>query len=292
MTKYALAVAAAVTCLALTGCSASVEPSERVSTTSAISATELAPTLLSVNNFRDVAGPSGGYVTQSGSRLKPGVIYRSNVLSPDDHDFETLNSLGLDKVYDLRMTSEVEATPDRIPLGAEYVRVDIMGDGARVATSTDIATMDGAKSVGMNAYRDFVTEAAQRQAFATLLTDLANDDGSQVFHCTAGKDRTGWAAALLQSIAGVPRDVVFSDYELTNEYTEDYIDATAKEVGLAQGDEAADAIRYVYAARPEFLQASFDEVDRLYGSLDGYLTNGLGLDSSTLSQLRSKLTAQ
>ncbi|MEV8195493.1 MULTISPECIES: tyrosine-protein phosphatase [Rhodococcus] len=135
-----------------------------------------------------------------------------------------------------------------------------------------------------------MTAEDQRAQFATLLEQIAEADGPVVIHCTSGKDRTGWASALLLHIAGVSDEDIMANYLLTNEYAADYIDATAAAMAETRGTEFGEAIRVVLSVEADYLQAGISTAIEQYGSLDLYLTEGLGLEKETLTDLRNKLT--
>lgn len=245
-----------------------------------------APRLATVDNFRDVAGP--GYATELGLRMRTGVFYRANAVVPDDADLATLESLGLSAIYDVRTDQEAADKPDRLPTGADYVRIPILS-GDLAGAAFQLQSPDEGREFMRNMNRSFVSDPAARAGFATLLTDLADTSGPQLFHCTAGKDRTGWAAALLQSIAGVPRETIMADYLLTNEYTAASMTKTLQGLAVRYGQERADIFAPMVGVEAGYLQAAFDEVAAEYGTIEGYLRDGLGLSDATLAKLKLKL---
>ncbi|WP_410872673.1 tyrosine-protein phosphatase [Nocardia sp. A7] len=245
------------------------------------------PRLGSVDNFRDVAGTGAGYINQDGHHVARGAFYRSNAVTPDDIDWATLSLLGLRNVYDLRSASEITAKADRLPLGANYLNIPIMsGD---LGQTFRVSTAEQARELLREANRSFVTGAFERAGFATLLTQLAQQPGPAVFHCTAGKDRTGWATYLLLSLAGVDRETIIADYLLTNEYSAASISATIAQMEKTRGAEFAAAYAPLMGVEREFLEAGIDELALSYGSVDNYLRAGLGLSETTIEQLRTKL---
>ena len=251
------------------------------------------PRLVSADNFRDLAGIASTYVAGD-STMRPETIYRSNALDLSDKDLATLEVLGVSTVIDLRTTQEVEATPDRVPEGAKYVHIDLIGDQASGAnTMSDISfdTPESAAAILEHTNVGFVEDAGQRERFGELLTTIAEADGPVLFHCTAGKDRAGWTSAILQLAAGVTEEDVMADYLATNDYSEGRIAATADRVREAKGDEAADAIKVLLGVQESFLQAGLDAMAEKYGDIDGYLSEGLGLDEDTVAALKDRLVA-
>ncbi|QNG17852.1 tyrosine-protein phosphatase [Rhodococcus triatomae] len=247
-----------------------------------------APRLASVPNFRDVAGTGSGYVGHGGTHLNKGVLYRADTIVPDDADLAALERLGLAAVYDLRADDEVAEKPDRLPAGVEYVRIPILS--GNIADMIDqIGSVEDSRNMMRDMNRAFVAGDAERAGFTRLLTELAQNDGRQVFHCTAGKDRTGWTSMLLLSLAGVDRATIVQDYLLTNEYNREWAAKTRAHIAATQGEEAAILFEPLLGVEDSYLQAGLDEIDARYGSVDAYLTEGLGLSTDTLDALRHKL---
>lgn len=244
-----------------------------------------------VDNFRDVAGPDG--YEAEGGRMRRGVLFRSNALDEASVDGARLAAVGLTGVFDLRMTVEVTPKPDVVPGGARYVRFNVIGDDVELGALDPKSLTDaaGARELLTDVYRMFVAEDNARAQFAGLLRAIAAADGPHVFHCSAGKDRTGWAAAVVQRILGVSPDDVLADYLLTNEYSAATIAKIAAGAAAERGAAIGEAARVLAGVFPEALQASFDEVDARYGGFDGYVRAGLGLDDGVIEKLRAKLIA-
>ena len=133
--------------------------------------------------------------------------------------------------------------------------------------------------------RAFVNDAGMRSQFGTLFNALASVDAAQLFHCTAGKDRTGWTAAVLQSIAGVDNATIMANYLATNDYTAARVAATLK----AMPSSMAAVYGPLLGVQASYLQAGLDEVTAQYGTMDNYLKQGLGLSQETIYVLRGKL---
>ncbi len=253
------------------------------------------PMLASDENFRDLAGIAAQYggtgfadTTANNGVTRTGVFYRSEALALSNADLATLSSLHITLDIDLRTPAEITVTPDRVPLGATYINVNIYGSqspppaGSPTTTAAAIAQFQGM-------YQAFVTNPAERTNFGTVLTDLAHADIAALYHCSAGKDRTGWTSALLQSIAGVPLPAIMNDYLATNQYAATEIAAQLAWIRATYGTAAAAIVAPTLGVQPSFLQAALDQVTASYGSINAYLIQGLGLSQADIYVLRAKM---
>jgi protein tyrosine/serine phosphatase len=250
------------------------------------------PILKSVTNFRDLAGISasnGGTgfadTTANSGVMRTDVFYRSNALTLSGADLATASSLGITKDIDLRTPGEIASTPDVVPTGATYLNINILGSGS--AATSSVATAKSAAEVvtameGM--YRGFVTDPTDRAGFRETLLQMAQTPGAILYHCTSGKDRTGWASAILQTIAGVAPDTIMKDYLATNSYS-------AGSLAILKLLPAGTAAIFAPAlgVQASFLQASLDQVTASYGSMQAYLTQGLGLTQADIYVLRARM---
>ncbi|MCF5705506.1 tyrosine-protein phosphatase [Pseudomonas syringae] len=245
------------------------------------------PRLKGMDNFRDVAGTTTAYSTAHDGTMRAGVFYRSNALTPTAADLAILNSLGIKAVYDLRTPSEIAATPDTMISGATWQNIDIIGSTTSGANITTVSFKSAADAIAMmeQTNRAFVSDAGMRGQFGKLFNELASVDAAQLFHCTAGKDRTGWTAAVLQSIAGVDNATIMANYLATNDYTAARVAATLKAMPASM----AAVYEPLLGVQASYLQAGLDEVTAQYGSMDNYLKQGLGLSQETIYVLRGKL---
>jgi protein-tyrosine phosphatase len=247
------------------------------------------PRLASVDNFRDVAGTDdqNAYRTAGGQKLRRGVVYRSNVLVPSASDLAILNTLGIVTDYDLRTPTEIAQKPDILPTGTKYVNINIAGT-ANLPTPIVNSAAETVTAMESN-YRTFVTDSGIRDRFAQVFRALATTNGAQLYHCSAGKDRTGWTTAVLLSLVGVPQDVITQDYMLTNTYSAASIQATYQALITAYGQTFADTYLPSQVVQESYLDAAFDQAVADYGSMMNYITAGLGLDVPTKMQLLGKL---
>lgn len=248
------------------------------------------PRLTSVNNFRDVAGANdeGAYRTSGGRKLQRGVIYRSKALQPSPADRATLNTLSIVADFDLRTPGEIALEPDILPAGASYLNINIAGT-ANNPTPT-LTSVDDAVSYMEGAYAGFVTDSGICSRFAEVFQKLAATNcGSQVYHCTGGKDRTGWATVILLSLLGVPQSTVSQDYLLTNVYSETSIQASYQQMIANYGQAYADIHHPVSIADQRYLDAGLNQIATSYGTMANYINEGLGVSSTLQTLLRDRL---
>ncbi|MER6343544.1 tyrosine-protein phosphatase [Streptomyces sp. NPDC001595] len=232
-------------------------------------------------NLRD----AGGYRTKDGRWVRMGVVYRSDSLGKlTDADVAKLKRLGLAADFDLRTTQERTADPDRVPEGVKYVVADVIGDGSPVFTMPE--TADEAARMMIDGEKAMVSGAGAKAAYSSVFADLSDGDADGVlYHCTAGKDRTGWASAALLTALGVPRETVMADYLASNDYR-----AEANAAMLAALPPAQAAVyKPLLDVRPEYLNSGFAEVREEFGSFAAYEREGLGLNAAELMRLRAEL---
>ncbi|MFF3505462.1 tyrosine-protein phosphatase [Streptomyces sp. NPDC003247] len=232
-------------------------------------------------NFRD----AGGYRTADGHWVKMGVVYRSDALNNlTDADLAKLRRLGLSVDYDLRMTSERTAAPDRLPTGVRYVVANVSGDAAG-GGYTMPTTAEGAAQMMIAGEKAMVSGETAKAAYSTVFDGITADADGSLYHCTAGKDRTGWASATLLTALGVPRGTVMRDYLASNDYR---AEANAAALAALPADQAA-VYKPLLDVRAEYLNSGFDEVEDAYGSFTAYEKNALGLDAEDVRKLKSRL---
>jgi protein-tyrosine phosphatase len=248
----------------------------------------------SVPNLRDV----GGYPAGDGTAVRRGLAYRSEKLHPvAARDIAKLAALNLRQVVDLRTRAERAAKPDELPPGVPDVWLDVLADTEHSVPANILALLEDPKKANAalgdgkltrlagHTYRQFVSLPSARLAYRGLFLRLATTS-PLLYHCTAGKDRTGWATAALLTRLGVPRGLVYQDYLKTNDYIlPEYNSYIGRFVAGGGDPEIAQAI---FGARPEYLDAAFAEMDTRFGSIDGYFTNGLGIGPAGQNALRNR----
>jgi protein-tyrosine phosphatase len=208
------------------------------------------------------------------------------------------HSLGIARDFDLRTADEREARPDEVPEGTEYVWLNVLEDAeeANPAVLERLMSNPGEANTALgggqaeqgfvDSYRQFVSLPSARREFGALFEALADRDQlPALFHCTTGKDRTGWASAALLTLFDVPYDVVMEDYLRSNDYIipayQDVIDAF-----VAGGGEAEIPLA-ILGVKREYLEAAFDEMETTYGTIENYFSEGLGIDAAGQEALRA-----
>jgi protein-tyrosine phosphatase len=251
--------------------------------------------IASVPNLRDV----GGWPTRDGSTVRTGLLYRStdlNGLAGDD--MTAFAKLGIRSVYDLRSAAERTSQPDHLPPATEYVALDLLEDSADAAPAQLFnvekdpaaaqAMLGDGKALKLfeTGYRELVSLSSARAGYRRLFTELLDaTHRPALFHCTTGKDRTGWAAASILMLLGVPDDVVMKEYLLTNEQLLPSEKPLLERFKALGGNPVL--LRPLVAVEPAYLDASLDEMRKKFGSIEGYFAEGLKIDASAQAALRS-----
>lgn len=229
------------------------------------------------SNFRDL----GGYPTQDGKHVKWGHIFRSaDVSKLTDNDFKILSDLHLATVCDLRGPDELKANPDRLPAGIQYVNLPAGSENTKI--NTNYGKMNGDSMIREYYIKTDHLKAKYKPMFEQLLA-LPNDK-SLMFHCTAGKDRTGMGAALVLSALGVDRQFIVADYTATNIF---WKDAREKMLSaMAQRGMDTSSMKPMLAANPDYIATFFNTIETKYGSMDKFLANEMELNPDKIIKLK------
>ena len=234
--------------------------------------------LAGASNFRDL----GGYPGKDGRRLRWRQIFRSNHLGRvTEADIAILRGLGLKSAFDFRGTEErlaamcglTEIAVHSLPIEPTVVAAL----HARLAAGAALSSAD-ALDVMRDSYRNYVRQ--NTSSFRALFAHLLEDRAPLVIHCTAGKDRTGFACALILHALGVPNDLIAEDYLLTNRF---YRRDPASAPDLP--DDVGQAIGSVEAS---YLTAGFEAIRADYGDLETYFTDGLHVGARERADLKAR----
>jgi protein-tyrosine phosphatase len=229
------------------------------------------------SNFRDL----GGYPTSDGRIVRWRQIFRSNHLGRlTETDIVIVRQLGVRSAFDFRGREEraaahcalAEIAVHSLPIEPTVVAT------LRARLAAGCLTAEDALEIMRESYRNYVRLSTD--SFRGLFAHLLEDRAPLVIHCTAGKDRTGFACALILHALGVPDDVIADDYLLTNRF---YRRDPAASTDLP--DDVRDAIGSVDAS---FLTAGLEAVQAGYGDLEGYLRDGLGIGAQERAALQAR----
>ncbi len=238
-------------------------------------------------NFRDL----GGYPTEDGSMTRWGRVFRSDGLhdlSDDDH--RRLRELGVTIVFDLRSEGEVQSAPDRLPADIEHVHLPMSSDVAQQRSMLqriidgDLPKFD----------EDDMSEGYLRmlegfpEHLARMVTAVA--DGKRVlFHCTAGKDRTGITAMTLLGLVDVAEAHILDDYEISASYRVHSAEGAAwfGEQIRAAGYDPADYEALWGSPRPAMAK-TLDGLREKWGDHAAYVRS-IGVDEATVERARAAL---
>jgi len=242
-------------------------------------------------NFRDI----GGYETTDGHHLRWGVVYRSNALDKlTPADAERVAALNLAAVVDLRTQEERAHSPSvwlREPADRYESPKPTLGPVMQTILA-EAQTAAGARS-GMNRFYSDMPHN-YRTEYSALFHRVAAGKLPLLVHCTAGKDRTGVAIALLLLTVGVPTTTVVQDYKLTDTLVPAPVMAKQGPAPLAGAQSALAGLPEesrvaLWQSRAEYIDAALDAIGRQYGSVNGYLARALGLSDAEIGSIRRRL---
>lgn len=248
----------------------------------------------SVSNLRNY----NGIQTEFGT-IKDNTIFRGGELSQlsavDAEQLYTHFNVG--QVIDLRMNREIKTAQDVLLDDVSYYHFNVIGDqGEESANPSEIfETLRNASSYEImeKLYELFPTHQRPQEAYFDFFNTLLQEDTKAVyFHCTAGKDRTGYGGALLLRILGADEDTILRDYLLSNEYRRQEIEAEITHVLRDNPDlnptQVREDVENTFGVKEGFLRASHNALLGAFDSFDEYVTSVLKLDEQKISQIRQR----
>ncbi|MDA9431049.1 tyrosine-protein phosphatase [Bradyrhizobium sp. CCBAU 51627] len=233
--------------------------------------------LQGASNFRDL----GGYTTHEGRTTRWRHIFRSNHLGQlTASDVEVIRALGVKSAFDFRGVEERaagvcvvnEITVHSLPIEPTVVAA-LRAELAKGALTGPVAL-----ELMRESYRNYVRDYTH--SFRALFSHLLEDSAPLVIHCTAGKDRTGFASALILHALGVPESVIAEDYLLTNRHYKRDVSSVS--------DLPADVLDAIGSVEVSYLDAAFDAVRQDYGDIEIYLRDGLKLGAVERMALKER----
>lgn len=254
-----------------------------------------------VANLRDL----GGTPLSGGRTVRPGLVLRSGQLDRLDLDADpAVAALGLRTVIDFRTGAERTDHPDRVPAGARLLVADVLADkvnSGRMPAAAQLKDLlsdpavaeehlggGQAQALFADLYRFFVHSASAQAAYRLLLTEAGDPEaGPLLFHCTAGKDRTGWGATVILSLLGADDETLMAEYLSVNPAVKQAFAPMIEGFTGAGGD--PDIALALIGVFPSYLEAALTEVETRYGSVEKYVREGLGVSDETVDALRARL---
>jgi len=247
-----------------------------------------------INNFRDI----GGLQTANGKVVRWGMIFRSEQLAHlEKSDFDKFIDLQIETVYDLRTTSEIKNNKDQLPENVTYHHIQTVKDNGDLLTRLRSKLLRGEiteeQSLKMitDLYQNMVT--ADLASLKDLLRNILSADTPVLFHCSAGKDRTGVVTALILSILHVDRKTVFEEYMMSNYYRRNKLKKILTKAKLAKAIKPKinlHVIENFMRVDEKYLSAVFDVIDNQYGGTDLFIKNQLKIDEQDRQQMIDKFT--
>lgn len=220
--------------------------------------------------------------TVDGRVVKPGLLFRSGDLaSLSDEDIRQLESIGLATIIDLRSRREVERRPDkRIASVVDHLHLYIFDAASDIVEKLlQQEDAEGLSNVLVHEYRRMVI-SHQAEFSAFLATVATTSNLPLVFHCAAGKDRTGLAALFLLTALGVDLPTIRRDFLATNGFIVPYIRRIIEKVNATGRN--GNLLMPILEVKNTYLDAALDEIDRSYGGVNHFVTGVLGADVKRL----------
>jgi len=244
-----------------------------------------------VHNFRDY----GGYAGSGGARLRTGLLWRSAQHGDaTDADLDAIKALHIGTVIDLRGPSERQAKPCRRYPGFAAEVLHHHDETAGLALHVDAAADAISAADARRAMQELYAGIAWRPNLVPMLRRyfdvLETREGASLVHCVAGKDRTGFAVALLHHVLGVDHDDIMADYLLTNVAgrVEARIAAGALQIRQRYGSIDDETVRTLMGVDESYLATAFDAIRARHGGIESYLDEVLGVDAARSEVLRAR----
>ncbi|UQS82534.1 tyrosine-protein phosphatase [Bombilactobacillus folatiphilus] len=236
-------------------------------------------------NFRDIGG-----INVANGTLKAGIFLRSGQLvdlNDATVDFLT-DTCQLQTIYDFRSTKETTEMPDTTVPNTQWKHLDILADAtANYASMNKMVENSGnAHQHMLETYEQLIVSSSAQTGYQTFMNDLIQEPKTILFHCFAGKDRTGFAAALILKVAGASDETIMDDYLLTNKLrqqaNQEMLETYRDQITEQQAKEMMVALQVA----PEYLLRAKETIQQEFGTFDNYLHQGLHLVNDYTEQFR------
>ncbi|REC49563.1 tyrosine-protein phosphatase [Chryseobacterium pennipullorum] len=247
-----------------------------------------------VTNFRTV----GNIKNTEGRTLRAGKFYRSAHLHKlKKRSFDDLEKLGIKEIIDLRNSKEIAQKPDQLPAEIVYKKYsafedegDQLAQARKLVLKGKVNASDADKRM-IDFYREYVTE--NPAIIKAIITEVLDSKDPILYHCTAGKDRTGITTALILTILKFDKETIYNEYLLSNNYRQDLVQKRLR---------LANSLHFLYPkmdlqvleklswVEKRYLDAAFEEINKKYGSTDAYIRQVLGISDTKRAEYIQKFT--
>lgn len=237
-----------------------------------------------VYNFRTLENIKNS----DGKMLKQGIFYRSGHLNKlRKRSFDNFQKLGIKEVIDLRNEKEIASKPDQLPANLVYKRYsafedqgDQLSQARKLVLKGKVTSADADKRM-IDFYREYVTE--NPEIIKKIITEILDSDQPVLYHCTAGKDRTGIITALILTILKFDKATIYNDYLLSNNFRKDLVMKRLRLAGnlhFLYPKMDVKVLEKLSWIETDYLDAAFNEIDNKYGSVDIYIQQVLGISEN------------
>lgn len=250
--------------------------------------------LKKVTNFRTV----GNIKNTEGRTLKEGKFYRSAHLHKlKKKSFDRFDELGIREIIDLRNSKEIAQKPDQIPGENTYKKYsafedegDQLAQAKKLVLKGKVNASDADKRM-IGFYREYVTESPE--TIRTIITEVLESKEPVLYHCTAGKDRTGIITALILTILKFDKETIYNDYLLSNNYRKNLVQKRlrlANRLHFLYPKMDLQVLEKLSWVEKRYLDAAFEEINKKYGSADAYIQQVLGISDTKRNEYIQKFT--
>lgn len=256
--------------------------------------TEKALKIKKVHNFRAV----GNIKNSEGRALKEGMFYRSaNLHKLKKKSFKQFRELGISEIIDLRNSKEILQSPDQLPDGITYKKYsafedegDQLSQARKLVLKGKVNASDADKRM-IDFYREYVTE--NPETIKTIITEIMESEKPILYHCTAGKDRTGIVTALILTILKFDKETIYNEYLLSNNFRKPLVEKRlrlANNLHFLYPKMDLQVLEKLSWVEKRYLDTAFEEINKKYGSTDAYIQQVLGISEAKRAQYIQKFT--
>ncbi|MDQ1161061.1 protein-tyrosine phosphatase [Chryseobacterium sp. SORGH_AS 447] len=221
----------------------------------------------------------------------------ANLFKLKKKSFKRIENLGIQEIIDLRNSKEIAKKPDRLPEGIAYKNYsafedegDQLDQAKKLVLKGKVNGADAEKRM-LDFYRNYVTE--HPEVIRKIITEILDSDTPVLYHCTAGKDRTGIITALILTILRFDKETIYNDYLLSNNYREKLVKrrlSLSRDLHFIYPKLDIGVLEKLSWVQTSYLDAAFNEINKKYGSTDRYIQEVLGISENKREEYIQKFT--